>query len=82
MPNQETDQIMEHQHLIKQKNPKIRAIWNTLAANEMGRLFQGVGKGDDDGQRIKGTNALFFVTSEKVPNKKSKTSVMLEVCVQ
>ena len=38
----------------------------------MGRLFQGVGEGDDEVQRIKGADAFFFISREKVPNAKVK----------
>ena len=51
--DQETGQMMECRHLIKHENPKIRTTWKTSVANEMGSLFLGVGKGDEEGQRIK-----------------------------
>ena len=72
MIDQETGQMMECRHIITHKNPKIRAIWNKSTANELGRLFQGVGKGDDGGQRIKGTDDFFFMSRAKVPNRKAK----------
>ena len=38
----------------------------------MGRLFQGAGIGNKDGQRIKGTATFFFIPRNKVPTHKVK----------
>ena len=40
--------------------------------NELGQLFQGVGKDDDGSQRAKGTDAFFFMSRAKVTNRKVK----------
>jgi len=40
----ETGTMMEHRHLLKHKDPSVQKIWTTSAADEFGRLFQGVGK--------------------------------------
>ena len=79
--DQETSQMMECRHLITHKKPKTRDISNTSASNEMGRLFQGVGKGDDGEQLIKVTGAFFFISREKVPIKKSKRHHLCSCCV-
>ena len=68
--DQKNGQMVECRHLITYKNPKIRAIWNKPAASEIGRLFQGVGKGADGVQRIKGNETFFFISRAKVRNKK------------
>ena len=70
--DQETGQMMEHLHRINHKNPNIRATCNKSAANELGSLFQGAGKGDDGVKRVKGTDAFFFTSRTKVPNRKAK----------
>ena len=68
--NPETGQMMEYHHLMKHRTLNMQAIWTTSAANELGRLFQGVGSNTNGGQRIKGTNTFFFIPKNKVPNKK------------
>ena len=70
---------MECRHQIKNKDPKIRASWNTSEANEMCRLFQGFGEGDQDGQRIKGANVFFFIERNKDPKNKVKKVVCARI---
>jgi hypothetical protein len=52
--NEETGKSMEHKDLLK--DPKYREDWSRAAANEFGRLFNGVGKSADGTQRVVGTN--------------------------
>jgi hypothetical protein len=52
--NEETGKSMEHKDLLK--DPKYREDWSRAAANEFGRLFNGVGKNADGTQRVVGTN--------------------------
>ena len=66
------DQMMEYRHLIKYQNPKIRAIWIPSADNEIGRLFQGVGEGEDYGQRIKDTDAFSLFNVKRCQMQRSK----------
>ena len=49
----QTGQILKYCQLLR--NPKYKKAWNILAANEFGRLAQGVGG------RIKGTNTIRFI---------------------
>ena len=42
------------------------------AADEFGRLFQGVGKGDQNGQRATGTNNFYFIPHHQVPHHEIK----------
>ena len=63
---------MGHLHVITHKNPKIRTMWNKHAANELGCLFQALGKDDDGRQRVEVTDAFFFTSRAKVPNRKVK----------
>ena len=51
---------MEYIKLIK--IPKHKAPWNNSFSNELGRLAQGVG------DRIKGTNTIYFIDSTLIPN--------------
>ena len=44
------------------KDPATALQWNHSAANEFGRLAQGVGG------RIEGTNTIFFIHKSKVPH--------------
>jgi hypothetical protein len=52
--DEETGQSMEYRDLLK--DPKHQETWSRAAANEFGRLFNGVGKNADGTQRVKGTN--------------------------
>ena len=63
---------MEYWHLMKHKDSKVRAICNISSANEIGRLFQSVGKGDQNRQRIKGAEKFFFINYDKYPKHKIK----------
>ena len=56
---------LSHTKLIK--NPDTHTIWSHSAANEFGRLAQGVGT------RIKGTNTIFFIPKSKVPKGRTVT---------
>ena len=47
-------------------------MWNASEANEMGRLLQDVGNGDQYGKRTKGPDIFFFINHSKVPKYKAK----------
>ena len=47
-------------------NPKYKGTWQQSAANEFGRLAHGVGG------RYKGTNTIFFIHKNQVPNDRIK----------
>ena len=49
----ETGQLLEYCQLLK--NPKFKEIWTRSAADEFGRLAQGIGG------RIKGTDTIHFI---------------------
>jgi uncharacterized protein YaaQ len=55
----ETGKLLEYRQLLK--HPKYSKAWSTSAANEFGRLAQGVGG------RVKGTNTIFFIKFEEIP---------------
>jgi hypothetical protein len=57
-------EYLNYQQLIW--NPKHKEIWNKLAANEFGRLAQGVGG------RVKATNTIFFIRKDQVPKDRMK----------
>eukprot|EP01082_Thalassiosira_pseudonana_P012372 g11214.t1 g11214 contig5:382941-386300(-) len=59
-----TGEVLEYRHLIR--NPKYQKEWNTSCANEIGRLAQGIGK------RIDGTNTMFFINKQDIPNDRFK----------
>jgi hypothetical protein len=63
--NEDTGASIEYRHLIKDDNTF--TIWNKAAANEFGRLAQGVG------DRIEGSNTFFFIPRQAVPKGKIKT---------
>ena len=48
------------------RDPKHKEIWTTAGANEFGRLAQGVGG------RIDGTNTIFFVHKNEIPQDRLK----------
>ncbi len=57
--DQETGRMLNYRALLK--DPKYREAWLKSAANEFGRLAQGVG------DRIKGTNTIQFIHQSEVP---------------
>jgi len=58
--DEDTGEYLNYRQLIK--NPKHAKIWLTSAANEFGRLAQGVGG------RVKGTDTIIFIQKNQVPN--------------
>ena len=54
-------------------NPATNGTWSTSAANEFGRLAQGVG------DRITGTDTIFFITKDQMPADRRAT-YMTFVC--
>ena len=66
------------------KHPRLQEKWNKSFSNEMGKLFQGVGKGPNGkGKRVEGTNKFFVIKFEDIPkyrlNEICYTSVVCEV---
>jgi hypothetical protein len=55
----ESGKSMEYRELLR--HPKYKKAWNISAANEFGRLAQGIGG------RIKGTNTIYFIHPSKIP---------------
>jgi hypothetical protein len=60
--NEDTGASLEYCHLIK--DDSIFTVWNKAAANKFGRLAQGVG------DRIEGSNTIFFIPRQAVPKGK------------
>jgi hypothetical protein len=60
--NEDTGASLEYLHLIK--DTSTFTIWNKAAANEFGILAQGVG------DRIEGSNNIFFIPRQSVPKGK------------
>jgi len=59
-----TGKQLEYRQLLR--DPAFRTEWNLSAANEFGRLAQGI-KNPDGTQRIKGTNTFFFIPKSQIP---------------
>jgi hypothetical protein len=64
----ETAKSMEYRELLK--DSKHRETWSRAAANEHGRLFNGVGKNADGTQRVEGTNTCRWIKKSQVPKGK------------
>ena len=62
--DQETGELLEYQQLLQ--HPKFKEVWNRSAADEFGRLAQGIG-----GQ-IKGTDTIQFIHKHEVPAERFK----------
>jgi hypothetical protein len=60
--NEDTGASLKYRHLIK--DDSTFTVWNKAAANEFGRLAQGV----ED--RIEGSNIIFFIPRQAVPKGK------------
>ena len=69
--NEETEKKIEYQHLIHHK--KYRDNWLKSAAKEFYTLFQGSKKDKHGNQKIKGTNTLFWINKNQVPENKKVT---------
>ena len=63
---------LERCHLMQHRNPNIKTMRTTSLADEFGRLFQCVGKGNQDGKRIKGINTFFFIHHRQIPHHNIK----------
>ncbi len=57
--DQDTGQLLEYRRLLK--HPHFKDVWNKLAADEFGRLAQGIGG------RIKGTDTIRFIHKREIP---------------
>ena len=62
--DKETGEYLKYRQLMRY--PKYKGTWQQSAANEFGRLAQGVGG------RYKGTNTIFFIHKNQVPNDRIK----------
>jgi hypothetical protein len=60
-----TGEQLEYHHLLK--HPKYRDIWLVSAANEFGRLAQGIGGW------VAGTDTMFFIQKHQVPQGRKVT---------
>jgi hypothetical protein len=60
--NEDTGASLEYRHLIK--DDSTFPVWNKAAANEFGRLVQGVG------DRIEGSNTIFLSYAKHSPKVK------------
>ena len=60
----ESGKLLKYRKLIT--HPKYREVWMHSSANEFGRLAQGVGS------RIQGTDTIYFVRKDQVPNDRWK----------
>ena len=61
----DTGEHMEYRQLIS--NPRTSALWQRSAANEFGRLAQGVG------DRIQGTDTIHFIHKSELPSDRRPT---------
>ena len=61
----DTGKSLEYRDLIR--HPKLQSTWLRSAANEFGRLAQGVG------DRIKGTNTMHFIHPSEIPEGRTVT---------
>ena len=59
-----TGELLEYRHLIQ--NPRYAREWKLSSGNEIGQLTQGIG------DRVKGTNTIFFVDKKEVPQDRFK----------
>ncbi len=80
--NPATGKFLEHRQL--RQDPCYKATWDTLYANELGRLCQGIGAGNTPtAQRVSGTNTFFLIDYQDIPAHKKKdichTMVVCEV---
>jgi hypothetical protein len=63
--NTETGEYLNYRQLMR--SPKHKETWSKSAANEFGRLAQGLKDG-----RVKGTNTIKFIRKNKIPQDRRK----------
>ena len=78
--DEETGKSMEYRDLLK--DPKHREDWSRAAANEFGRLFNGVGKNKDGTKRVVGTNTCHWIKRSQVPKGMKVTYARTVVAVR
>ena len=61
-----TGKMLKYRQLITHSDPEVRKAWLRSAANEYGRLAQGVGG------RVKGTDTIQFIRKDEVPANRRK----------
>jgi hypothetical protein len=62
--DQETGKLLEYRQLLKHE--RFKEVWNRSAADEFGRLAQGIGG------RIKGTDTIRFIHKHEIPADRLK----------
>ena len=70
----ETGQLLEYPQLLR--HPKFKDAWNISAANEFGRLAQGI-KG-----RVKATNTIRFICKNEIPLDRLKDVTYIKFVCQ
>ena len=69
----ETGKLLEYRHLTKK--PQFKEVWSKTGSKEIGRLAQGVPGVVD------GTNTIFFIDYDQIPNDRSKDVTYTRICV-
>jgi len=69
--DQETGELLEYHRLLK--HPRFKEVWNRSAADEFGRLAQGIG------ERIKGTDTMRFIHKHKIPVDRLKDVTYIKI---
>ena len=79
MTDEETGAPLEYRQL--KRHPKLAPIWSNSYSNEMGRLCQGVGKGDKGPkhQRVKGTDTFRVILYADIPKDRRKEIAHVKV---
>ena len=70
----ETGQLLEYRQLLR--HPKVKEAWNISAANEFGRLAQGI-KG-----RVKATDTIKFIPKSDIPPDRLKDVTYIKFVCQ
>ena len=70
----DTGKLLEYRALLK--HPKFKKAWSISAANEFGRLAQGVGG------RVKGTDTIRFIRKSEVPSDRFKDVTYIKMVCQ
>jgi hypothetical protein len=79
--DEESGKLMEYRDLLL-KDPKHCEDWSRAAANECGRLFNGVGKNADGTRRIIGTITCHWIKKLQVSRSKKVTYARTVVAIQ
>ncbi len=76
--DQDSGKLLEYCQL--RKDPRYKKVWDRSYSNELGRLCQGIGTGDNTGGKwVAGTNTFHIIAYVDIPYHKQKEIIYTKV---